>query len=108
MFLILRLIMGLVVIFICIYSTSYNDYESYYISSNKLDSGKYTIKIINYYDDYVMGTANLYVVSVPYTAYSVDVSDTSINYGAGGYIYMYITIVQVIMIMKVIILVLIS
>ena len=73
------------------YSTSYNDYESYYISSNKLDSGKYTIKIINYYDDYVMGTANLYVVSVPYYAYSVDVSDTQINYGAGGYIYMYIT-----------------
>ena len=73
------------------YSTSSDYSKNYYISSYELNPGKYTIKIINYYDNVIMDTANLYVVSVPYSAYSVDVSDTSINYGSSGSIYMSIS-----------------
>ena len=66
------------------YGTSSAYSKSYYIYSNNLNLENYTIRIINCYDDYVMDTANLYVVSVPYSAYSVD-------YDSSGYIYMYIS-----------------
>ena len=52
------------------YSSSSDNHEYYHVDSKTLTPGNYTIKIINCYDGYVMDTANLYVVSVPYSAYS--------------------------------------
>jgi len=73
------------------YSSSETSQITYTISSTYLSPGSYTIKLINAYDEYVLDSANLTVLSVPYTAYSVDVSDTIIAYGVGGSIVMNIT-----------------
>ena len=54
------------------------------IKANELDPGLYTIKIVNFADNYLMDTAMLTVKSLPYSAYSVNVSDTYINYESGG------------------------
>ena len=73
------------------YSTSSSYTTSYSIGSNALSPGIYTIKIVNNQDNLVMDTAVLNIVAVPYSAYSVGVSDTSIEYGSGGVISMSIT-----------------
>ena len=75
------------------YSTSSSSEESYFISSNSLTKGVYTIKIFNNYDNKLMCTAKLKIVSPypPYSAYSVSVSDTLMNYDDGGFIEMSIT-----------------
>ena len=72
-------------------STSSTSQNTYSLSSNQLEPGTYTVKIINYYDNQVMSTANLNILSVPYNAYSVSVSNTSLVYGTGGNIVMNIT-----------------
>jgi hypothetical protein len=56
-----------------------------------LDIGTYTIKIVNTADSKVLKTANLKVISVPYNAYSVSVSDVFINSGSSGSISMSIS-----------------
>ena len=70
------------------YSTSSSYQVTYSISSNQLDPGNYIIKIINNHEGYIMSTANLTVISVPYDAYSVSVPYTTITYGIGGEITM--------------------
>ena len=61
------------------------------IASYTLDPGVYTIKIINYNDNYLMADAKLTIKSVPYTSYSVSVSDTTIKYESNGNIVMSIS-----------------
>ena len=81
------------------YSTSSDYSRTYSIGSNQLSAGTYTIKIVNYYDNKVMDTAKLtiksssgYTYTYPsYTAYSVSVYDTTINYGSSGTISMSIS-----------------
>ena len=74
------------------YSTSSITPITYSISANQLSPGIYTIKLVNYADGYFMDTAELNVLSnLPHSAYSVDVSDTTIEYGAGGSISMSIS-----------------
>ena len=81
------------------YSTSSDYSRTYSLSSNQLSAGTYTIKIVNYYDNKVMDTAKLtiksssgYTYTYPsYTAYSVSVYDTTINYGSSGTISMSIS-----------------
>ena len=73
------------------YSTSSASSKTYSVGSTQLSPGVYTIKIINNYDDVVMDTARLTVTSVPSSAYSVSVSDTSIKYGSDGSIVMSIS-----------------
>ena len=73
------------------YNTGYNTHETYDIMPNELDPGKYTIEIINTFDDHIMDYANLTVHSVPHDAYSVTVSNTTIVYGDDGTIMMNIT-----------------
>ena len=72
---------------------SYNPTTSinHAIKANELDPGFYTIKIVNFADNYVMDTAMLTVRSLPYSAYSVNVSDTYIDYESGGKISMSIS-----------------
>ena len=74
-----------------LYSTNSVTSLSYTISGTELSPGTYTIKLVNYADNHVMDTATLKVVSLPYSAYSVSVSDTTINYGFSGSIYMSIS-----------------
>ena len=74
-----------------LYSTNSVTSLSYTISGTELSPGTYTIKLVNYADNHVMDTATLKVVSLPYSAYSVSVSDTTINYGSSGSIYMSIS-----------------
>ncbi|WP_405306139.1 hypothetical protein [Methanobrevibacter sp.] len=73
------------------YSTTAATSKTYTIEANALSLGVYTIKILNNGDDYVMSTATLAVKSVPYSAYSVRVSDVSLFYGSSGSIIMSIT-----------------
>ena len=70
------------------YSTYSSSQQTYYIYNTQLNPGKYTIKIINTYDDQIMDTANLTIKSIPHTAYSVSVSNTTITQGVGGNITM--------------------
>jgi len=60
--------------------------KSYQLRTYSLEPGQYTIKIIDNYDNYVMDTAILTIKSVPHTSYSVNISDTLINYGYRDYI----------------------
>ena len=81
------------------YSTSSAYSKTYVVGSNELSPGTYTIKIVNYEDSSVMDTATLTVKSSsgysttypPYSAYSVSVYDTTINYGSSGTISMSIS-----------------
>jgi len=73
------------------YSTSSSTQVSHNVGSTSLSLGKYTIKILNYVDNQVMDTASLTVKSVPYSAYSVSVSSTTLNYDNGGSIVMSIS-----------------
>ena len=74
------------------YSTSSSNYITHTLDANSLSPGVYTIKIVNYEDDYVMDTAKLTVkANLPYSAYSVSVSDVSVNYGSSGSISMSIS-----------------
>ena len=75
------------------YGTKSTSSKIYSISSSSLSSGTYTIKIINYQDSKVMKTAKLTVKSsssyYPSASdYSVEVSDTTVNYGSSGSITM--------------------
>ena len=74
-------------------STNGDTYKSYYIGSNLLSVGTYTVKIINYADNNVMSTSKLTVKSYDPLAseYSVKVSDISMYYGSSGFISMNIT-----------------
>lgn len=54
------------------------------LNSNNLEPGVYTIKVINNDDNHLMDTAKLTVSSIPYSAYSVSVPNTSLKYGIGG------------------------
>ena len=70
-------------------SKSYKSYNpktsiNHVINANELDPGFYTIKIVNFADNYVMDTAMLTVKSLPYSAYSVNISNTYIDYESGG------------------------
>ena len=73
----------------CSYSSSYS--ETYSLDANSLKPGIYTIKILDYNDYQVKDTANLTVISVPSSAYSVSLSDVWVNYGSSGSIKMYIS-----------------
>ena len=65
-------------------STNSNYHETYTLSPSQLESGEYTIKIINAIDNQIMDTAKLYVLPVSSDAYTVNVSDTLIAYRSGG------------------------
>jgi len=65
-------------------SSNSNYHETYTLSPSQLESGVYTIKIINVIDNQIMDTAKLYVLPVSSEAYSVNVSDTLIAYRSGG------------------------
>jgi len=79
----------------------YNTYSTtqitHSIDANKLPSGTYIMKIINYADSKVMSIATLTskptsILTYPsYTEYSVRVSDTTINYGSESDISMRIS-----------------
>ena len=69
-------------------SNSNSIFQITYWGSSSWDSGSYTVKILNNYDNNVMSTANLYIVTVPHDAYSVNVSDITVTYGANDYITM--------------------
>ena len=75
------------------YGTDSVSSKSY--STGLLSPGTYTIKIYNNYDLKVMDTAKLTVKSssstLPYSAYSLSVSDTTIKDSAGGTISISIT-----------------
>ncbi|MEE1335891.1 hypothetical protein [Methanobrevibacter sp.] len=73
------------------YSSSASSKVTYTMAANELDRGTYTIKIVNNGDNRVMATANLYVKSLTYNAYSVKVSDININYGSSATITMSIS-----------------
>ena len=73
------------------YSTSSSSLVSYNVGSKVLNSGNYTLKLVNYYDNYVMSVANLTVLALTSDVYSVNVSDTTLTYGVGGNIVMNIT-----------------
>lgn len=73
------------------YSKSSATSKTYTIGGTTLGPGTYTIKLVNYADNHVMDTATLTVQSVPSSAYSVSVSDTRVNYGSSGIIYMSIS-----------------
>ena len=73
------------------YSTSSSSSQTYSVGSTTLTPGIYTIKILNNVDNHVMATAKLNIKSVPYSSYSVKVSDTSMAYGTTGSIKMTIT-----------------
>ncbi|WP_410320313.1 hypothetical protein [Methanobrevibacter sp.] len=73
------------------YSTSSSNSITYNIGSNELSPGIYSIRIENYHDNIIMNLAVLTIVSVPYSAYSVGVSNTSAEYSSGGVISMSIT-----------------
>ena len=73
------------------YSSSSSTSLTYTLSSTQLSPGVYTIKIVNTYDYEIMDTATLIVQSVASSAYSVSVSDTTINYGSSGSISMSIS-----------------
>ena len=73
------------------YNTDSISPANYYINSTQLDPGNYTMKIINRYDYNVMSTAKLTVISIPYSVYSVNVSDIRMNYGNKGFISMSIS-----------------
>ena len=74
------------------FSSSYGYSNAYSVDSTSLvPGGVYTIKIINYLDNYVMDTAKLTVRSLPYSAYSVSVGDVSVKYGSGASIKMSIS-----------------
>ena len=48
---------------------------TYKFNNPSLETGVYTIKIVNSYDNQVMDSATLTIKSVPYSAYSVKVND---------------------------------
>ena len=73
------------------YGSSSSASLTYSLGTTSLDIGTYTIKIVNYADSNVLKTANLNVISVPYNAYSVSVSDVFINSGSSGSISMSIS-----------------
>lgn len=77
------------------YGTNFDHSKSYIMTSNQLDSGNtYTMKIINYCDNREMASSMLIVNFPPnlsYSDYSVNVSDTIIDYECGGYISMSIS-----------------
>ena len=56
------------------YSTSVDYSKTYSVGSTELDSGNYTIKIINFADNNVMAVANLTVIALTSDMYSVNVS----------------------------------
>ena len=74
-----------------LYSSTSTTSKTYTIGGTTLSPGKYTIKLENYADQHIMDTATLTVQSLPSSAYSVSVSDTTINYGSSGSIYMAIS-----------------
>ena len=59
------------------------DYEHYIVNKNVLSYGKYTIKIINYQDNYLMDTANL-VICKKHSSILAD--DLTIDYNKKGYL----------------------
>ena len=75
--------------------------ETYAVSAGKFNTGTYTMQILNRADDKVMSTATLTIKSSSnpstgttypsYTSYKVSLSDTTINYGSSGSIYMSIS-----------------
>lgn len=65
-------------------SINSNYHETYTLSPSQLESGEYTIKIINVIDNQIMDTSKLYVLPVSSDAYSLNVSDTLIAYRSGG------------------------
>ena len=82
-------------------STSYSTSESYAVSAGKFNTGTYTMQILNRGDRRVMSSATLTIKSSSnpsnpstgstypsYTSYNVILSDTTINYGSSGSIYM--------------------
>ena len=75
------------------YSTSATPgYKYYSVGATQLGVGVYTVEIKNYADDVVMANATLKIINIypRYTDYSVSVQDTSITYGNGGSIMMYV------------------
>ncbi|WP_292609315.1 Ig-like domain-containing protein [Methanobrevibacter sp. UBA188] len=75
------------------YSSTSSSYSQIYsLSATALQSGEYTVKIINTYDNYVMDTAMLTVkATLPYSSYSVSVNDVTYNSGSTSSIKMSIT-----------------